>query len=133
MSGPRRRRETPLERGTLPRTMTQCAFCGIASGAIPAEIVAGDDDVLAFRDLNPQAPVHLLVIPRRHITSLAALAPDQLGIAAGLLGLVQRLAEREGLVGGWRVVANVGPDGGQTVAHLHLHLLGGRRMGWPPG
>ncbi|GAC1338896.1 MAG: histidine triad nucleotide-binding protein [Candidatus Dormibacteria bacterium] len=113
--------------------MSQCLFCGIASGAIPSEIVAEDDHVLAFRDLNPQAPCHLLVIPRQHITSLAALREDQLSLTTNLVAMVQHLAEHEGLARGWRMVTNVGPDGGQTVEHLHLHLLGGRRMAWPPG
>ncbi|MFN2451426.1 MAG: histidine triad nucleotide-binding protein [Candidatus Dormibacteria bacterium] len=113
--------------------MSQCPFCGIAAGAIPAEIVASDDHVLAFRDLNPQAPLHLLVIPRQHITSLAALREDQLDLAGRLIAMVNHLAEHQGLVSGWRMVTNVGPDGGQTVEHLHFHLLGGRRLGWPPG
>jgi len=113
--------------------MTPCLFCGIAEGAVPAEIVASDDRVVAFRDINPQAPIHLLVIPRAHVTSLATLREDQIDLVTPLVAMVQHLAEHEGLVSGWRMVTNIGADGGQTVDHLHLHLLGGRRMSWPPG
>ncbi|MDE2663905.1 MAG: HIT domain-containing protein [Gemmatimonadota bacterium] len=111
--------------------MTDCVFCGIASGAIPATIVAEAEDWVAFRDLEPRAPVHVLVIPRAHVSSLAALSKGPLGTR--LLLACAAVADAEGLDGGYRVVTNVGGDGGQAVPHLHFHVLGGRRMGWPPG
>ena len=111
--------------------MTDCVFCGIASGAIPADVVAETSDWVAFRDLEPQAPVHVLVIPRAHVSSLATLSDGPLGTR--LLRACAAVAESEGLDGGYRVVTNVGGDGGQAVPHLHFHVLGGRRMGWPPG
>ncbi|WP_396214014.1 HIT domain-containing protein [Gemmatimonas sp.] len=109
-----------------------CVFCRIAAGTIPASIVAENDHALAFRDLHPQAPVHVLVIPRRHVASLAAAdRPDELG---ALLALAAAVAKTAGLEeSGYRVVTNIGEDGGQTVHHLHLHVLGGRPMAWPPG
>ena len=100
-------------------------------GAIAAEVVAESKGALAFRDINPQAPTHVLVIPRRHVESLNEVdEPQMLG---DLVSLAQLVAAREGLENGWRWVANVGADAGQTVFHLHFHLLGGRRLGWPPG
>ena len=111
--------------------MTDCVFCGIASGRIEATIVAEGDDWMAFRDLEPQAPVHVLVIPRAHVSSLATLSEGPLG--TGLLLACASVADAEGLDGGYRVVTNVGEDGGQAVPHLHFHVLGARRMGWPPG
>jgi histidine triad (HIT) family protein len=111
-----------------------CLFCRIVAGEIPADRVHEDDEVLAFRDVNPQAPTHILVIPKAHIESAADLASaDSAAIAGRLLATVADLADREGLRRGWRVVTNVGSDGGQSVQHLHLHLLGGRRLTWPPG
>jgi histidine triad (HIT) family protein len=112
-----------------------CLFCKIASGAIPAKKVFEDDQALAFRDISPQAPVHILVIPRKHVASLAALGPADEGQAllGHLFSLANQIARQENLDGGYRVVVNTGPDGGQTVDHLHLHLLGGRAMHWPPG
>jgi histidine triad (HIT) family protein len=92
------------------------------------------DEVVAFRDINPQAPVHILIIPRDHITSLAELAPEHAELVGKLHLAANELARRAGLAEhGWRVVTNVGADAGQTVPHLHLHLLGGRAMHWPPG
>jgi histidine triad (HIT) family protein len=111
-----------------------CLFCDIASGAIPAKIVYSSPDVTAFRDINPQAPTHVLIIPTRHIASLADLGPDDKDVLARLVEVANALARQEGIAGqGYRVVANVGPHAGQTVPHLHLHLLGGRPMIWPPG
>ena len=110
-----------------------CLFCRISSGEIPADTVHEDDQVLAFRDINPQAPTHILVIPRAHIPSAAELPTADPELAAQLFRVVADMAAREGLVDGWRVVTNVGADAGQSVGHLHLHLLGGRRLGWPPG
>jgi histidine triad (HIT) family protein len=109
-----------------------CLFCRIARGEIPAAIVAESDHALAFRDINPQAPVHVLVIPRRHVASLAE-ATDAILLGEIAL-LAARVAREEGVSQtGYRTVMNTGADGGQTVHHLHLHLLGGRAMHWPPG
>ena len=113
--------------------MSDCVFCKIASGGIPARIVHRDDHVLAFEDLHPQAPVHLLIVPLEHIASLN----DASGAHRELLGrmwLVARdLAAQKGVAGGYRVVNNCGAPAGQSVFHIHLHLLGGRAMSWPPG
>lgn len=110
----------------------ECIFCRIASGEIPAAIVAQNAYAVAFRDLHPQAPVHVLVVPRRHIASLAE-ATDAAEVGALSL-LAADVARLEGIdTGGYRTVINVGADGGQTVFHLHLHLLGGRPLSWPPG
>jgi histidine triad (HIT) family protein len=109
-----------------------CVFCRIAAGAIPATIVAQNELALAFRDLYPQAPVHVLVIPRRHVASLAV--ADRGEEVAAVLALAAAVARAEGLEDkGYRVVTNVGDHGGQTVHHWHLHVLGGREMTWPPG
>ena len=108
-----------------------CIFCKIVRGEIPSKSVAESDTAFAFRDLNPQAPTHVLVIPRAHVASLAE-ASDQ-KMLGELLAFAAQVARKEGLEEGYRVVANTGPNGGQTVDHLHLHVLGGRRMTWPPG
>jgi histidine triad (HIT) family protein len=114
--------------------MTDCLFCGIAAHEIPADIVLDDEDVLAFRDINPQAPTHILVIPRQHIESAAELREPHDQLWVKLLRATQELARRDCIdESGFRIVVNTGHDGGQTVGHLHLHLLGGRRMTWPPG
>ena len=109
-----------------------CFFCRIASGEIPVTLIAQNAHAVAFRDIHPQAPVHVLVIPRRHIASLAqAMDAEEVG-AVSLLAA--EVARSEGISdGGYRTVMNTGRDGGQTVFHLHLHLLGGRTMTWPPG
>ncbi len=112
---------------------TDCLFCSIASGDVPAATVHEDDEVIAFRDIQPRAPTHLLVIPRRHIASVRELTADDGQLIARLFEVVRQLADDAGLDAGYRVVTNVGPDAGQSVEHLHLHLLGGRAMGWPPG
>jgi histidine triad (HIT) family protein len=113
--------------------VTDCLFCKIASGEIPAEFVYEDDVVVAFPDINPQSPVHVLVVPRRHIADLTAAAhdPDLLGrvtAAAAQVAADQGVAES-----GYRTVVNTGPDAQQSVQHLHLHVMGGRPFGWPPG
>ena len=109
-----------------------CLFCRIARGEIPAKIVAQTDDSVAFRDINPQAPVHVVVIPRRHVPSLAE--ADDPVLVGRLALLAAEIARTEGIVeSGYRTVINTNADAGQTVFHIHLHLLGGRRMGWPPG
>lgn len=108
-------------------------FKRIIDKQIPAEIVYEDDLCLSFRDINPQAPVHLLVIPKKEILSLATASAEDQALLGHLLLVVRQLAEREGLTNGYRVIANTGPDGGQSVDHLHFHLLGRRSLGWPPG
>lgn len=109
-----------------------CIFCRIVAGQIPATIVAENEVAIAFRDLHPQAPVHVLVIPRRHIGSLDA--ADDVAELGALMQLATTVARQEGVAAaGYRVVTNIGDQGGQTVHHLHLHVLGGRAMAWPPG
>ena len=113
--------------------MSDCLFCGIVAGDIPAAVVHRDDQVVAFRDVNPQAPTHILVIPVVHVASLLEMTPDHDAAWARMLRVVQELAASEGIAeSGFRVVANTNADAGQSVHHLHLHLLGGRGMGWPP-
>ncbi|CAB1129631.1 Uncharacterized HIT-like protein aq_141 [Candidatus Hydrogenisulfobacillus filiaventi] len=111
-----------------------CPFCAIAEGRAPARILYEDGQALAFYDIHPVAPVHVLVIPRSHIVSLAAASPEEAALIADLVRVVHRVAADLGLNRrGYRVVANAGREGGQTVAHMHWHLLGGRAMRWPPG
>lgn len=112
---------------------TDCIFCKIVSGQIPATKVQEDDRSIAFHDLNPQAPTHLLIVPRRHIASLAATTPADAPLLGHLLQVTAQLAASLNLAKGFRIIINTGSDGGQTVDHLHLHLLGGRAMHWPPG
>jgi len=113
---------------------SNCLFCKIASGEIPSEKVYSDDRVFAFRDINPEAPVHILLVPREHIPSLAHMSKGNEELAAHMLYCVRKIATDEGLNGGgYRVVTNVGSNGGQTVNHLHFHILGGRALTWPPG
>ncbi len=115
-------------------TNPDCIFCRIVAGEIPAQIVGRTEHALAFRDLTPQAPTHVLVIPTRHYASAAEATGDDGAAAMGeVMRLGVQVAEELGLDGGYRFVVNTGPDGGQSVHHLHLHLLGGRRMKWPPG
>ena len=113
--------------------MADCLFCKIVTGAIPASRVFEDETSLAFADLHPQAPVHLLVIPKEHIASHAHAMAEHTGTVGHLLAVAGELARSQGLKRGYRLVVNTGEDGGQTVHHLHVHLLGGRAMGWPPG
>jgi histidine triad (HIT) family protein len=111
-----------------------CLFCRIATGEIPADVVRSDPDVLAFRDISPQAPTHILIIPRKHIASVSELEPEDGELMGKLFFMARDLARQEGISeGGYRMVVNAGADAGQTVFHIHLHLLGGRGMGWPPG
>jgi histidine triad (HIT) family protein len=110
-----------------------CLFCRIVAGEIPAKVVHESDAVLAFRDVNPQAPTHILLIPKEHVVSVADLEEEHDEVLGELLRAAAHLARAEGLSTGWRLVTNVGPDAGQSVHHLHFHLLGGRGMGWPPG
>lgn len=114
--------------------MADCLFCRIAAKQVPAKLAAETEDFVAFHDIHPQAPVHVLVIPRRHIASLNDLGAEDEGLVGRMFGLAKDLAGRLGVAdGGWRAVINAGPDAGQTVFHLHLHVLGGRPMNWPPG
>jgi histidine triad (HIT) family protein len=115
--------------------VADCIFCRIAAGEIPATVIARNPDAIAFRDLNPQAPTHVLVVPTRHLTSVAdADSPDGEAVLGSTMRLAVQVAKQLGLdSGGYRIVANTGKDGGQSVFHLHLHLLGGRSLGWPPG
>jgi histidine triad (HIT) family protein len=107
----------------------ECIFCRIVAGEVPSEIVYQDKDFLAFRDISPQAPKHVLIIPKTHITCLAQLTEGQQDIAGRLIILAKDLAEKEGIAkSGYRLVINYGPEGGQLVPHLHLHLIGGRRL-----
>lgn len=111
-----------------------CVFCNIVEGKIPAKIVLDEPELLVFRDINPVAPSHLLVIPKRHIATLAELTEAEAAIIGKMFLAARRVAEMENIVArGFRTVINAGPDAGQTVFHVHLHVLGGRRMAWPPG
>ena len=110
-----------------------CVFCKIASGEIPSKKAYEDDKICAFYDLDPQAPVHILIIPKEHIASAREITPENSGIVAHIFEVAEKLAEENHLDNGFRIVNNCGEDGGQTVQHLHFHLLGGRSMKWPPG
>lgn len=114
--------------------MTDCLFCRIAAGDVEADVVASDGSVVAFRDINPKAPTHVLVIPREHIASAVELAAGHADLLAAMFAMANRVAADAGVDRtGFRLVFNVGPDAGQSVDHLHLHVLGGRRLAWPPG
>ncbi len=113
--------------------MENCVFCSIARHQQPARIVKEDDRTVAFRDTNPQARIHILVIPREHIPSLEAAQPQHSDLLGHLLLFAQAVARDEGIVAGYRIVINNGAGAGQTVHHLHVHVLGGRPLGWPPG
>ena len=107
----------------------ECIFCRIVAGEVPSDIVCQDEDFLAFRDISPQAPTHVLVIPKTHITSLTELTEGQQGLVGRLIIIAKNLAEKEGVAErGYRLVINCGPDGGQVVPHLHLHIIGGKRL-----
>lgn len=114
--------------------MSDCLFCKIRDGQIPAKLVAEDDRAIAFRDINPQAPTHVLVVPRKHIASLNDLTDEDAALVGHLHVMARQIAEAEGIAQpGYRVLFNTGKLAGQTVFHIHLHLLGGRPLGWPPG
>jgi histidine triad (HIT) family protein len=112
-----------------------CIFCRIVKREIPADIIFEDDKILCFKDLNPQAPVHALIIPKIHVASLDEVdaSPEQRDILGHLILKIHEIAAMLELANGYRLVCNCGEDGLQTVGHLHFHVLGGRRMGWPPG
>lgn len=114
--------------------MAQCIFCGIAAGRVPAARVLESQRTVAFRDINPQAPVHVLVVPKEHFADLAALSASGDGLVAEVAAQALQVAKAEGLAeDGYRIVFNTGAHGGQTVQHVHAHVLGGRVMTWPPG
>ena len=113
--------------------MNDCIFCKIVSGEIPSTKVYEDDTVLGFKDLSPQAPVHVLLIPKTHITSVDDVTPENSAVVAHIFEVAAKLAKEFGLSNGYRIVTNCGEDGGQTVKHLHFHLMGGRTFGWPAG
>ncbi|NLN19890.1 MAG: histidine triad nucleotide-binding protein [Firmicutes bacterium] len=111
-----------------------CIFCRIAKEEVPADIVHENEQIVAFRDINPQAPVHVVVIPRKHIASLAASSADDVALLGEILKAAKEVAEKLDIqASGYRVVNNCGPDAQQSVQHIHFHVLGGRRLGWPPG
>ena len=111
-----------------------CLFCKIAAKQIPAKILFEDDDLVAFHDINPGAPTHVLVIPKEHIVSISDGKPEHTTLLGKLLLATARVAEETGIAqSGYRVVTNTGPNAGQSVLHLHLHVLGGRALAWPPG
>jgi len=110
-----------------------CLFCKIVDGSIPSTATYQDELCYAFADINPQAPVHILIAPRRHIVSIADGQPEDKALLGHLLWVAAEIARAKGLAKGYRVVVNTGPDGGQSVDHLHVHLLGGRALAWPPG
>ena len=109
--------------------MSDCIFCKIIAGEIPTQLVYEDEHVISFRDIAPQAPVHILIVPKEHIVSAAELTPGNSHLTSKCFEVIARLAQSEGLSSGFRVITNSGADGGQTVPHLHFHLLGGRAMG----
>jgi histidine triad (HIT) family protein len=114
--------------------MTDCLFCKIVAGQIPGAIVYQDDRLIAFKDINPQAPMHVLIVPRRHIASLNALRPEDDGLVGEMVRRAAALAAEQGYAErGYRTVFNCNADAGQTVFHIHLHVLGGRTLTWPPG
>lgn len=115
-----------------PTYQAACLFCRIAAGEIPSDRVYEDDLVIVFRDINPRAPTHVLAIPRRHLDSVADLTDADGDLLSALFAAMRTVAERGGLKG-YRIVSNVGAESGQSVFHLHFHLLGGRSMAWPPG
>ena len=114
--------------------MTDCLFCKMVSGEIQPDVVFEDDEVLAFRDVNPQAPVHVLVIPKNHIATTNELTPEHAGLIGKMVLAARQIAADEGIAEpGYRMVMNCNPEAGQSVYHIHLHMLGGRPMNWPPG
>lgn len=114
--------------------MSDCLFCAIVAGDVPADVIYSDNSAVAFRDINPQAPTHVLVIPRAHHRNAGAIGDADAALAGALLAAAARVAAQEGIAdAGYRIVSNTGANAGQTVDHAHLHVLGGRPLGWPPG
>ena len=125
--------EPSLEASPQPSNAGECLFCRIVDGRVPASVVAEHPLALAFRDINPTAPTHALVIPRRHIPHAGAITADDADVVAAMFLVAQQVAAADGIDGrGYRLVFNVGEDSGNSVDHLHLHVVGGRRLGWPP-
>ena len=123
-----------MDASAQPGYVETCIFCKVAKGLVRADVVYQDSELLAFRDIHPQAPVHILIIPRTHITALWDADDSHAVLMGRLLLAANTIAEQEGVnESGFRVVANAGPDAGQSVDHLHLHVLGGRKLEWPPG
>jgi histidine triad (HIT) family protein len=118
----------------VPDYQSRCIFCRIVHNEAPAEVLYQDDLVTAFRDAHPRAPTHVLIVPNRHISAVAAVRADDAELLGRMFTVTNHLAGEEGIArSGYRLVINNGPQAGQAVDHLHLHLLGGRRLGWPPG
>jgi histidine triad (HIT) family protein len=113
--------------------LSDCLFCRIVAGEVPADVVHETERTLAFRDISPQAPTHVLVVPREHHADVAAVADADPSLLTDVMTAAVAVARQQGLAGGFRLVANTGDDGGQTVHHLHVHVLGGRGLSWPPG
>lgn len=113
--------------------MNTCIFCKIGAKEIPSDVVYEDDHLLAFRDLNPQAPEHILIIPKKHIARIENLTSEDAELMGRIIVAAKYIAEGHGLKNGYRLVFNNGSDGGQEVEHIHLHLMGGRKFGWPAG
>lgn len=117
-----------------PSEALGCLFCSIVAGRTPSESVAATTGVYAFRDLHPVAPTHVLIVPRRHLLDISAIDASHAELLAEIMTTAQQIATSEGIAeSGYRLVFNIGADGGRTVSHLHMHLLGGRKMTWPPG
>jgi len=114
-------------------TDPNCLFCRIVAGEIPATVVREDEATVAFRDINPQAPTHVVVVPREHYADAGMLASSDPALAGAVMAAAADVASAEGIAEGYRLVFNTGPDAGQTVLHVHCHVLGGRTMAWPPG
>ncbi|MCI8654091.1 MAG: histidine triad nucleotide-binding protein [Angelakisella sp.] len=112
--------------------MADCIFCKIIAGEIPSAKAYEDELCLAFKDLDPKAPVHLLVIPKTHIQSVDAVTPENSGLVAHIFETIPKIMKDQGITSGYRVITNIGPDAGQTVPHLHFHVLAGKEMGWEP-
>lgn len=113
--------------------MDDCLFCKIAKGEIPSTMLYEDDDIIAFRDIDPQAPVHILLVPKQHIQSAEQLTQENGPLLGKIFEVAAKLYQQEGGANGYRIVTNIGKQGGQSVPHLHFHLLAGRQLGWPPG
>lgn len=114
--------------------MADCLFCGIVDGKVKANLIYQDERVVAFKDINPKAPVHILIIPRKHLVGVLDIEPSDGALIGEIFQVAARLARDQGIAeSGFRIVVNSGANAGQSVFHLHFHLLGGRQMGWPPG
>lgn len=113
--------------------MSDCLFCKIVKKEIPCDLVLESENYLAFKDIDPKAPIHILVIPKKHFEDITELSFQDLELTAGLMEMVSKVAQSENLEKGFRVVLNTGPDAGQSVQHVHAHVLGGRSLTWPPG